>query len=276
VSSGATARDLDRSLDRLLAGETPSGGGMSGGELAAARWLRSLPRPQAEAPARSLARDLLLAEADGRRARWVHSHHVPAVAPPPPKKGIRLGQLTLLLLALLIAVTVGVVVAAAADFSTPDSSLYTVKRAGENMLLRLSRDPVSRSDLEVNLAEERLREAETMAAVGKPDLALQALATRYSELRDAGDRLAAPQARNARWTDARDRYLDEAGKPVLPLERELSQKGYPSWAKQATDMASGFQKYLEQLRPRLGVKAGGGAPPPTQPSPPATPGATGG
>jgi hypothetical protein len=275
VSSGASARDLDRSLDRLLAGEHLSDGEASAPELSAAWRLRSLTRPGAEPAARSLARDLFLAEADGRRARWVHTHHVPAVAPVPRRKGIRLGQLTLLLAALMIAVTLGVILAIAADFSTPDSGLYPIKRAGESALLGLSRDPVGRSDLEVNLAEERLREAETMAATGKPDLALDALSARYAELRDAGDRLAAPQAHDSRWSGARGRYLDEANKPVLPLERELSQKGYPSWAKQAAGMASDFQKYLEQLRPRLGVKAGGGAAPPTQPSPPATPGATG-
>jgi hypothetical protein len=148
VSSGASARDLDRSLDRLLAGEHLSDGEASAPELSAAWRLRSLTRPGAEPAARSLARDLFLAEADGRRARWVHTHHVPAVAPVPRRKGIRLGQLTLLLAALMIAVTLGVILAIAADFSTPDSGLYPIKRAGESALLGLSRDPVGRSDLE--------------------------------------------------------------------------------------------------------------------------------
>jgi hypothetical protein len=183
------------------------------------------------------------------------------VAPPPPKKGIQFGQVTALLLALMVAVTVGGVLAVAASFSEPDSSLYPVKRTGESTLLMLSRDPASRSDLDVKLAEERLREAETMASNGKPDLALDALSARYAELRDAGDRLAADRIHDSRWNAARTRFVDEANKPIAPLQRQLSQKGHPSWAKQATNEQADFQSYLEALLPQLGIK------PSPQPSP---------
>jgi hypothetical protein len=176
---------------------------------------------------------------------------------------------TVLLAALAVAVTVGAVLALAASFSTPDSSLYSVKRTGEKMLVTLSRDPISRSDLEVNLSEERLRESEAMAAAGKPDLALDALSARYQELRDAGDVLAAEDVHDSRWKAARGRFVDEAGKPIAPLERELSQKGYPSWAKQATSMANDFAKYLDGVKPELGLKSSAPATLPTQPSPPA-------
>ena len=273
MSPRSAARALDRALDRLLAGEPEAEPDGNSGQLAAARRLRTLPRPAAEAPARSLARDLFLAEADARRARWVHSHHVPAVAPPPPRRGIRLSQLTVLLAALLIAIFVGGVVAVGASFSTPDSSLYGVKRAGEGALIGLARDPVARSDLEVKLAEERLREAETMAANGKPDLALDTLADRYSELRDAGDRLSSAPTHDARWRAARTRFLDEASKPVAPLQRQLTQKGYPTWAAQASDMATQFQRYLDQLTPSLGVqrRSPDAAPQPSPPAPAPSP-----
>jgi uncharacterized protein YaaR (DUF327 family) len=224
-----------------------------GQALATARRLAALSRPPAEAPARALARDLFLAEADARRARWVHSHHVPAVAPPPPKKGIRLGQLSALIAALLVAVLVGGILAVVASFSTPDSPFYGIKRSGENTLSQLQRDPVARSDLDVNLAEERLRESEGMAVAGKPDLALAALATRYDELRDAGDRLAAARTHDARWKSAVSRYVTEAQKPITSLEHQLTQKGYPSWAAQAASLASDFQKYLDGVKPQLGV-----------------------
>jgi hypothetical protein len=169
----------------------------------------------------------------------------------------------------LIAVTVGAVLAAGASFSGPDSSLYPVKRTGENILLAHARDPVSRSNLEVNLSEERLREAEAMAAAGRPDLALDMLSVRYSELRDAGNRLAADQVRDSRWRDARGRFLDEAAKPVAPLQRQLQQKGYPTWAAQATAVAGDFAKYLDGIKPKLGVKASSSGASPTAPSPPA-------
>jgi hypothetical protein len=191
------------------------------------------------------------------------------VAPPAPKKGIRFGQVTVLVIALMIAVTVGAFLAVAANFSAPDSALYPVKRTGENILLTLARDPVSRSNLEVNLSEERLREAETMAAAGRPDLALDMLSARYGELRDAGDRLAADPVRDARWRDARSHFLDEAARPVAPLQRQLQQKGYPTWAAQATAVASDFAKYLDGIKPKLGVKASPAGTSPTAPSPPA-------
>jgi hypothetical protein len=261
----ALAREVDEALDRIVAGEARSLGAPPPDGAAAllerARALRSLPRPAADVAARSLARDLFLAEADARRARWVHVHHVPAVAPVPPGKGVQVGQLTALLLALLAAVAVGGVLAVAASFSEPDSGLYAVKRGGENILLTLNRDPVSRSDLEVKLAQERLREAETMASVRKPDLAVEALSARYAELRDGGARLASARSRDSRWTAARSRYLDEANKPITPLQRQLTQKGYPSWATEASREQSAFQKYLDDLMPLLGVK------PNPQPSP---------
>jgi len=267
VTARSRARDLDRAIDRILRGDIDVES--SDGQLVAtARRLAALSRTKAEAPARSLARDLFLAEADARRARWVHSHHVPAVAPAPPKRGLRLGQVSALIGALLIAAVLGGVLAAAASFSTPDSPFYSIKRSGENTLLQLSRDPIARSDLDVNLAEERLREAEGMAAADKPDLALDTMSTRYDELRDAGDRLAAMGTRDARWKSAVQRYLAEARKPIAPLERQLTQKGYPTWATEAGNLAKDFQGYLDRLAPSLGVanQAPGSAP---QPSPPA-------
>ena len=273
MSSRSAARELDRAIDRLLAGErgieVDAQADGAGPLLATAARLAALSRPPAEPPARGLARDLFLAEADARRARWVHSHHVPAVAPPPPKKGIRMGQVSALIVALLVAALLGGVLAATASFSTPDSPLYPIKRSGEDALRQLSRDPVSRSDIDVNLAEERLRESEGMAAAGKPDLALGALSTRYDELREAGDRLAAAGVRDARWKSAVQRYVNEARKPVAPLERQLTQKGFPTWATQAGNMAADFQRYLDQLTPQLGVAGGspGSAPEPSPPAP---------
>jgi Domain of unknown function (DUF5667) len=252
MSARSAARDLDRAIDRILAGDQDVES-RDGHVLATARRLATLNRPPAEAPARALARDLFLAEADARRARWVHSHHVPAVAPPPPRKGIRLGQFSALIAALLIAILLGGILAVVASFSTPDSPFYGIKRSGEKTLSQLQRDPVSRSDLDVNLAEERLRESEGMAVAGKPDLALAALSTRFDELRDAGDRLAAARPHDARWKGAVNRYVTEAQKPVTPLEHQLSQKGYPSWADQAGSMAANFQKYLDGIKPQLGV-----------------------
>ena len=267
MSSRSAARQLDRALDRVLNGDTEID--VADGQLVTtARRLAALSQLQPEAPARSLARDLFLAEADARRARWVHSHHVPAVAPAPRKKGMRLGQLSALVAALLIAALLGGVVAAAASFSTPESPLYRIKRSGENVLLQLARDPVARSDLDINLAEERLREAEGMAAAGKPDLALDILSIRYDELRDAGDRLAAEPTHDARWKAATKRYLSEAQEPVTPLQHQLKQKGFESWATQAGNMASDFQAYLDGIKPQLGATttSPGSAP---QPSPPA-------
>ena len=80
--------------------------------------------------------------------------------------------------------------------------------------------------------------------------------------------LAAAGVRDARWKSAVQRYMNEARKPIAPLERQLTQKGFPTWATQAGNLAADFQRYLDQLAPQLGVANGspGSAP---QPSPPA-------
>jgi hypothetical protein len=63
----------------------------------------------------------------------------------------------------------------AAETSLPDSPLYPLKRAEERVQLALSFAPQARLELEVRIANERLREARAMTGLGKTALAAASL-----------------------------------------------------------------------------------------------------
>jgi len=76
------------------------------------------------------------------------------------------------------AAAMAVVAAAGSAFAAPaalpDNPLYALKQAEESVQLALAPAP-DRLALDVHLASERLREAQAMAAVGKPTLAIKSL-----------------------------------------------------------------------------------------------------
>ena len=160
-------------MDRLLAGDSPVAAAAwaplvndAAGLLAAAAGVVDLPREAAPAAVRARLRGRFLARAAERRAGWFHRSYTPAVVPgrKPRREPSPLSSATAMGLAMLLAVLAGGVLAVAAAFADPDSQVYGLKRAGEATLLGLSTDRISKADLEIKLAAERTKEADSMAS----------------------------------------------------------------------------------------------------------------
>jgi hypothetical protein len=280
LSLPAHQRQLDVALDRLLAGEPAAEAAAwaplvtgAGGLLAAASGLVDLPREPAPPQSRARLRGRFLAAAEERRAGWFHRTHTPAAVPgrKPRKEPSRAGTASALALAMVLAVLAGLVLSVAAAFSDPSSDVYPVKRLGESTLVALSTDRVSKADLEVKLAAERLKEAESMASARRPDLAVQAMNSEFDDLRAAASDLAGiPNShRDQRWKSIRDRLEAAAAKPVTDLERTLTAGGYKQQAAQLKQSYERFQNDHKAFDKGLGVGA-----PQAQPSAAPLPGAT--
>jgi hypothetical protein len=150
--------------------------------------------------------------------------------------------------------------------SDPDSPFYPLKQTGESVLLATSLDPVARADLEIKLAQTRTREAETMAASSRPDLAVRAVRARYDTLRHAAADLVHASRRDAGWKSVRDRWEETASEPVTSVERQLAAGGFKEQATEVRNESSTFQDDRKRLDPALGKPAAS-----PQPVPSATP-----
>jgi len=266
LSLPAHQRQLDVALDRLLAGETAGAAAAwaplvtgAGGLLAAASGLVDLPREPAPPPSRARIRGRFLGVAEERRAGWFHRTYTPAAVPgrKPRQEPSRAGTASTLALAMVLAVLAGVVLSAAAAFSDPSSDVYPVKRLGESTLLGLSTDRVAKADLEVKLAAERTKEAESMASGRHPDLAVQAMNSEFDDLRAAAADLAGIPGshRDQRWKSIRDRLEAAASKPVTELERTLTAGGYKKQAAELKQSYERFQNDHKAFDKGLGVGA---------------------
>jgi hypothetical protein len=198
---------------------------------------------------------------------------VPGRRPRPKPKPV--GTAASLVLAAILAVVAGVILAFAANFATPSSTIYPLKRLDEGMLLALTLNRVDKANLEVQLSDERLREAETEAATRHGGDTVQAMNDRYDELRAAALDLGAVPHHDARWTRVRNYYLSQASQPVDPLEHLLSGNGLSGDANQVARLNQDFQAERKSLDARLGATgtpvpgavpsgAPSATPPPTQ------------
>jgi hypothetical protein len=259
-------RQLDVALDHLVAGEGATAAAAwaplvtdARGLLAAASGLVDLPREAAPPAARARVRGHFLAAAEARRAGWFQRTYSPAAVPgrKPRKESSRAGTASALVVAMVLAVLAGLVLSIAAAFADPSSDIYPIKRLGESTLLALSTDRVSRADLEVKLATERTKEAESMASSRHPDLAVQALNAEYDDLRAAAADLAGipTSHRDQRWKSIRDRLENEANKPATSLERTLAAGGYKKQAEQVKQSYERFQVDHKAFDKGLGVGA---------------------
>jgi hypothetical protein len=160
--------------------------------------------------------------------------------------------------------------AVVAGFSEPDSPAYPLKRMAEKAMVNTAPTGAARADLEIKMAAQRLREAETMAARSRPDLATQAVALRYQELRTAARELAGTGPRDRAWHAVRDRFLAEAGLSTAALQHELTVRKQPGAATAVRIQAERFQAERAAIDARLAVpkpKTGTDTQPPA-PSPP--------
>ena len=112
-----------------------------------------------------------------------------------------------------------------------------------------------------------------MASGRRPNLALDAVDSRFDDLRAAAADLAGipPAHRDARWKAVRDRLETEAAKPVSDLERTLTSGGYKAQAAQLKAANERFQADHQEFDKKLSVKTPtpqpSGAPTPVPSSP---------
>ena len=270
----AAQRQLDAALDHVLQGmpATEAAGwapAVTDGHrlLAIAQEVVQLPRLGSGPTLRGRVRSAFLAAADERRTLWVREHYTAPVVPGrrPRAKPRTVGTAAALGFACLLALAAGVFVAAAAAFSSPSSSAYPLKRFGESVLAGVTTDRVAKANFQVKLSEERLKEAETEAAVGHGTATARAVDDRYEALRVAAADLAALHHRDARWIAARDRFEAEANKSVDPIQRALDAQKEASAAASVKRTYQRFQADRQELDRELGVKA---APAPVNPGTP--------
>jgi len=229
------------------------------------------------AAARSRVRDAFLLGGRAHRAAWVHQHQLPLrrSSHPLPKHGIRWGLVVAI--ALLLALVAGVSLALAAQLSEPDSTLYPLKLNTERFLVAVNRSPVSQASIRLQLANQRYRDTESMAARGKGDLAVQSMQSYYDQLRLAGAQLAAGK-HDPSWKAVRDQFDKAEAKPIDNIITQLQNTRQTAALARITAIRDQFGKDRKNIDAKLNPSApapGGAQPQPlpsgAQPQPIASP-----
>ena len=180
----------------------------------------ALPSQGPAGDARSRIREIFLQGGETHRVAWVHSHALrfrPAKHPL-PAHGIRWGLVVAV--ALLLALAAGITLALAAQLAEPDSSLYPLKLNTERLLVAVNRAPAGRAAVHLEVSNQRFRDAESMAAVGKGNLSVAAMRAYYDQLRLAGSDLAAAK-QDASWKSVRDQFDKAEAKPIDEILLQL-------------------------------------------------------
>ena len=201
----------------------------------------ALPAAAPAPTARSGVREAVLADIAGRRAAWVHNHRVAVhrARHPLPSHGLR--WTAVLGIALLLALLAGATLALAAQLAEPDSTLYGLKLQTESLLLAVNRSPTSKAGVRLELASQRFRDAEAMAAVGKGDLSVQSMNAYYDQLRQAGALLAGAP-RDSSWKSVRDQFDSAEAKPIDTLLAQLQNTHQGDAAKRVQALADRFAR----------------------------------
>lgn len=253
---------LDRGLDRIVAGATAQEAAAAVPELGEqlplleAAWAaRSLLPPQIDTVLRERVRSAVLAEAAERRAGWVHSHQGIFPITMPRRNPLRTaGRVATGTLLAILSVVAGVAIAGFAVTSEPDSAIYPLRRVAENVLVFAHRSAPSRADLEVDLADQRLREADAMALNGKAALAVQAVRDRYVELSQAARALIDDSGQHdAAWKSARDKLVADESAGLSQLEEQLTADGDAWAAQQVRQEFDAYQAQRKDIDQELGV-----------------------
>ncbi len=253
---------LDRGLDRIAAGSSAQETVAAIPDLREqqplleAAWAARTLLPAGIDPAlQDRVRTALLAEAGERRTHWVQAHQGAVSLPALPRRRLRTaGRLATGTLLAILAVLGGVAVAALAVTSEPDAPAYPLRRVAEDVLVFAHRSAPSRAALEVDLADQRLREADAMALNGKASLAVQAVHDRYVELRQAARALiddGDPHA--AAWRAARAKLLADESVSLNQLEEQLRADGDAWAAQQVRSEVASFQTERAYLDQELGA-----------------------
>ncbi|MDQ6691479.1 MAG: DUF5667 domain-containing protein [Candidatus Dormibacteraeota bacterium] len=237
--------------------------------VALAEALATLPGPAPHPGARVRVRNEFVEAIAGHRSAWVHSHQL-RVRPARHRLPTHRVRWTLVLfVALLLALLAGSGLALAAQIADPDSPLYPAKVTSERLLIGLSRGPVAKASVRLQVANQRFREAESMAAKGDSKLTLAALGSYYDQLRLSGAELAASR-RDAVWDKVRDQFDKAEAKPVDVIITQLRARNRPEGAARAQALQTAFNEDRKKIDPML-KKALPGRPSGPQPLPSGAP-----
>ncbi len=207
-------RKLVRALDRVTEGEPVKmvAAGFADREaqmLGLAARLMSTERhlPSKQASARGLG--LFLAQAEAARLSAGLSSG--ARRSPVGLRRLIRGGLVGVMSAAVVFAGAGTLAVAAAS-SLPGQAAYGLKLAAENAVVILTADPLNRASLEVEFAEQRLVEAQLMAAQGRGGLAVEAMRDYYSDLLEAQRTLQTASRRDPAWLAVERAWTVTAGR----------------------------------------------------------------
>jgi hypothetical protein len=235
-----------------------------GGMLDLSEQIAALRGRAPESGARSRVSDAFVQGGQAHRAGWVHSHRLPLrrAKHPLPSHGIRWSLVVGT--ALMLALLAGITLALAAQLSEPDSSLYPLKLNTERLLVASNRTPVSKAAVRMQLANQRYRDTEAMAARGKGQLAVASMAAYYEQLRQAGAELAGAK-HDAAWKAVRDQYVKAEVKPIDNIVTQLQntrQTAALAGVKALSDQFAKDRKAIDAKLSALPAGSGGAQPQP--------------
>jgi hypothetical protein len=235
--------------------------------LALSEQIVALPGRAPGAGARSRVRDAFLQGGRAHRASWVHRHNLPLrrAKHPLPTHGIRWSLVVGV--AVMLALVAGVSLALAAQLSEPDSGLYPLKLNTERLLVAANRSPVSQAGVRLQLANQRYRDTEAMAARGKGGLAVQSMRAYYDQLRQAGAELAGAK-HDASWKTVRNEFDKAEAKPIDNIVTQLQNTRQTASLAAIQALVDQFAKDRKAIDAKLSPPAAapGGAQPQPLPS----------
>jgi len=252
---------LDQGVDRIVAGASTADVVAAVPKLQEyhslleAAWAVRTLLPRAADPAlRERIRTSLLAEAAEHQTHWVNAHQgILPLAMLPHRRLRTAGRLATGTMLAIVAVILGTLIAGFAVTSEPDAAGYPLRRVAEDVLVFVHRSAPSRAELEVDLADQRLREADAMALSGKAALSVQAVHDRYVVLLQASRALIDDgDAHDATWRAARAKLLADESVSLAQLEEQLTADGDGWAAQQVRSEVASFQSERKNLDQELG------------------------
>jgi hypothetical protein len=154
--------------------------------------------------------------------------------------------------ALFLALLAGSALALAAQLAEPDSQLYPLKLNTEKMLVATGRTPTGKANVRIELATQRYRDAEAMAAKGKGTLAVEAMGAYYDQLRAAGVELSAAP-RDLGWKSVRSQFAKAETKSNDVIVNQLQNSGQKEAVKSIQTLESQFAKDRRAIDQRLNL-----------------------
>ncbi|MBI2338640.1 hypothetical protein HYU95_05670, partial [Candidatus Daviesbacteria bacterium] len=137
----------------------------------------------------------------------------------------------------------------------PDSPFYAFERAVENVQLAFTFDPVSKEQLRLDIAAERLSEAKTLMDQGKIQAASQALGDYGRTINDITQNLAAIAQTNTPQSRDLINKVEEAAAAQTVVATALSLATPPAQAENWTDAGNAARDVLDKVAESRGEPA---------------------